>query len=61
MERIITGYCRSQDQARTLMVEYEDGQWDIPCDFPDCPFVSSCQIAGELHALLKETAKEDPA
>ena len=54
MERIVSGYCRTQDQARTLMVEFEDGEWDFGCDFPDCAFASGCPIAKELQALQQE-------
>lgn len=55
MERIISGYCRTQDQARTIMVEYEDGEWDYACDYPDCAFASGCQLAKELQEMMKET------
>ena len=55
VERIISGYCRTQDQARTIMVEYEDGQWDYACDYPDCAFASGCQLAKELQEMMNET------
>ena len=54
MERVVSGYCRTQDQARTVMAELEDGQWDFACAFPDCAFISECQIAKELKTLKDE-------
>ena len=58
MERIISGYCRTQDQARTIMVEFEDGQWDFACDFPDCAFAANCSLAKEIRELLREYNQE---
>lgn len=54
MEQIVSGYCRTQDQARTVMAEYEDGEWDFACDFPNCAFLSSCPIAKELQQIVQE-------
>ena len=53
MEKIITGYCRAQDQARTVMVEEEDGEWDISCDYPDCPYAGDCPIGKEIAEVQK--------
>lgn len=55
METVITGYCRASDQARTLMVEYEDGVWDYGCSFPDCKFAADCPIGNQLSQLTAET------
>ena len=54
MERVVSGYCRTIDQARTVMAELDDGQWGFACDFPDCAFVSGCPIAKELQILIDE-------
>ena len=54
MERIISGYCRAQDQARTIMLEYDEGEWDYACDYPDCAFSSGCSLAKELQAIMEE-------
>ena len=48
MEWIFSGYCRAQDQARTVMVELEDGEWDICCDFPDCAYANNCPIGKQI-------------
>ena len=55
MEWIISGYCRTQDQARTVMLEYEDGQWDCACDFPHCTYTDNCPIGKQLKQIMEET------
>ena len=55
MEWIISGYCRTQDQARTVMLEYEDGQWDCACDFPHCTYADNCPIGKQLKQIMEET------
>lgn len=51
MEWIFTGYCRNQDQARTVMAELEDGDWDIACDYPDCPYAADCVIGKQIQEV----------
>lgn len=51
MEWIVSGYCRAQDQARTVLLEKEDGQWECDCDFPDCPHAAGCPIGKELTGI----------
>ena len=51
MEKIFTGYCRSQDQARTVMAEAEDGEWDISCDYPDCAYALDCPIGKQIKEV----------
>lgn len=48
-EWIVSGYCRTQDQARTVMAEYYNSQWDFACDFPDCAYAKDCPVAAELR------------
>ena len=55
MEKILTGYCRTTDQARTVMAEYDMGQWDYGCGYPDCNFAADCPIGKELAELTAET------
>ena len=55
MEQIISGYCRAQDQARTVMAEYEDGEWDFGCDFPGCAYACDCPIGKQLKELQDQT------
>lgn len=51
MEWIISGYCRAQDQARTVMPEREDGVWEFGCDFPGCAYAGGCPIGKQLKQL----------
>ena len=48
MEWIISGYCRVQDQARTVMLEFDGTQWDCDCDFPGCPFARDCPLGKQM-------------
>ena len=54
MEQIISGYCRVQDQARTVMAEYDDGEWDIACDFPNCSYAKDCPIGKRLAEIINQ-------
>lgn len=53
MEKILTGYCRILDGARTVMAEYDDG-WDIDCQFPACGFCADCTIGRQLQELIDQ-------
>ena len=53
MEQVLCGYCRAQDQARTVMAEYDDGMWDISCDFPDCAYAGDCPVGIQLADLTQ--------
>lgn len=57
MEWIITGYCRAQDQARTVLLEHEDGQWECDCGYPGCAHAAVCQIGKQLAAIQAEQAE----
>ena len=50
MEVFLSGYCRSTDSARTVLVDTEDSCAD--CAYPDCPHKGSCPIAEEIAHLL---------
>lgn len=54
MEWIISGYCRVQDGARTVMAEYEDGQWEFGCEFPGCCYAADCPIGKQLKEKMEE-------
>lgn len=56
MEWIISGYCRTQDQARTVLLELEDGQWTCDCDYPDCTWASTCPVAAQIRSKQEEYA-----
>lgn len=52
-EKLISGYCRSQDQSRMVLVEYEGKELlDADCSYGGCPFEASCEIAKAIVALL---------
>ena len=54
MEYIITGYCRAQDQSRTVFLEYEDGEWDCGCNFPGCAYTGNCTLARQMTKIQEE-------
>jgi len=54
MEQLISGYCRHLDQARTVMVEEEDGQWQQDCEYPHCGFSGNCTIGARICQLEQE-------
>jgi len=54
MEWIISGYCRGQDQARSILLEQDGGQWYCDCDYPDCPYAAGCPIGSEIHEKQQE-------
>ena len=51
MEWIVSGYCRVQDQARTVLLEREDGQWECDCDYPDCGFSEVCTVGKQIRKI----------
>ena len=51
MEQILSGYCRTIDASRMVLVE--DGEAD--CDFEACAYRDVCQI-GQQIAQLQKTA-----
>lgn len=54
-EVFLSGFCKAQNQTRTVMCEYEtDAQNRIlsvesDCAFPDCPHSGSCVIFREMR------------
>ena len=53
-ELFFTGYCRCLDDSRMVTAEWEDGAWEIDCQFGNCPYEPVCQIAEKLQAMPKE-------
>ncbi len=51
MEEILTGFCKSMDQSRMVIVE--DGE--VSCAYLSCPHVVSCQLAMRIRAALEES------
>ena len=53
MEQILSGYCRTSDASRMVLVE--DGEAD--CDFEGCAYRDGCQI-GQQIAQLQQMEKQ---
>ena len=54
-EKLISGYCRTQDQSRMILVEYRGQELlEVDCLYPDCPFRSSCELAKAIDQLLSQ-------
>lgn len=49
MEQILSGYCRTIDASRIVLVE--DGEAD--CDFEACAYRDVCQIGRQIAQLQK--------
>ena len=57
-EYFLSGYCRVNDQSRTVGAEFEDGVLTFTdCNYPDCPYIDRCTIAGQLKDLEKREAE----
>ncbi len=57
-EYFLAGYCRINDQSRTVSAEFADGSLTFTdCNYPDCPYADRCTVAGELQALEEKEAE----
>ncbi len=48
-EIIVSGYCRSLDKSRMVLIE--DGEPD--CSYTACPHFVTCRIAKEIREILQ--------
>lgn len=48
-EMILTGYCRSTDSHRMVMVEKDGGKWYADCCYGNCPYEANCEIAKKIR------------
>jgi hypothetical protein len=49
-EKVLSGYCRTLDKSRMVLVLLEDGKLtEVDCDYPGCPHIQSCSIAAQLN------------
>ncbi len=48
-EIIVSGYCRSLDKSRMVLIE--EGQPD--CAYTDCPHKPNCEIARRIREILE--------
>ena len=55
-EKLISGYCRVLNAARTVLADCEDRSAD--CRYPDCEYREECPIAAQLRDFLDEEAKK---
>lgn len=51
MEQILSGYCRSIDASRMVMLEDDEPD----CEYEACSFREVCQIGQQLTHLLTKT------
>lgn len=47
-EIFLSGYCRALDQSRMVEIEILGTAVNTDCSYPDCPYVSNCQIAQKI-------------
>lgn len=48
-EYFFSGYCRVNDQSRTVCAEFTDNTLTYAdCNYPDCPYGDKCTIAGQI-------------
>lgn len=62
-EEILSGFCRQQNQGRTVTCELEESEKGIrlsfvDCGYADCAHKGSCLIAGEIRKLMVEEGYE---
>lgn len=51
MEEFVSGYCRTLDSARTVLVDLDERCAD--CDYPSCAYAGECPIAERIAHLLQ--------
>jgi hypothetical protein len=55
LEKTFTGYCRTQDGPRLVMLETESGERPEPdCDYFTCVYADVCPIGRAIKEELKE-------
>ncbi len=54
MEWIISGYCRNQDQARTVLLERSGTDFDWDCEYASCTFANSCTVGRQIQKICME-------
>ena len=55
MEKTLSGYCRTIDDARIVLLDPDEKEPEIGCDYAGCAFRDSCPIGQQITALLKES------
>lgn len=51
-EKLISGYCRVLNAARTVLADSDDRTAD--CRYPDCEHREECTVAAQLREFLSE-------
>ena len=54
MEEIFSGYCRTIDASRMVLVE--DGEAD--CDYAQCAYRETCRIGRQIAQSLQKTEEQ---
>ena len=52
MEYFLSGYCL--DQSRRVLLEIDNGEIDVDCNFGFCPYEAECQIAAAIREKMEE-------
>lgn len=47
-ELILSGYCRCADGSRMVTAEKDGNTWYVDCNYGNCPYEGSCDIAKRL-------------
>ena len=54
LEEFISGYCRTLDGSRTVLLEGSDGDYSADCGYGSCPYEAACPIAQRIRELTEE-------
>ena len=55
MESVFSGYCRTIDDARMVMAEWDGAALDADCSYDVCVYRESCPIGQQLTAWVKQS------
>ena len=58
MEATFSGYCRTIDAARIVLLETDGADPDIGCDYVCCAFRDQCSVGKEITELLEQTDRK---
>ena len=54
-ETFLSGYCRTMDESRMVVVVTEDRQLiDVDCCYESCPYTPNCTVAQQIQALTSK-------
>lgn len=56
---MLSGYCRTEDQARLVLLEEENGIWTEDCEYACCAFREICPIGREITQIRGDEKDDD--